>query len=308
METFLKNMRNRDRERRAENERAQREIDRIEKEAAQRHGVHHQAASTWQPNRRDPKKIEQIEQMIALQRNTTGKLPPAGEMPDGWRARLAPNGSFYYVNLHSGQSQWERPSNTAAQQEWQLGYNAEGVPYYYNAVKGITQWERPSEWPGQSFVANEVSISMDAPTSAQMDDPRRDERTGLGQCISVSQNDDAGEKDGETGFGEWETVGESLGDDNVGGMSKGRPEVEKLTLSKRDRPVESSWAIRNVDDVECDSNQRVIAEHAQNTFPIPEEIRLESVTARSDQQVQAATETCFKKRRGTSNKSFRRKG
>ena len=67
-------------------------------------------------------------------------------LSQGWEVRTDPSsGQEYYVNRHTGESQWDPPDGLFAEEEWEERVDpASGSAYYYNNATSETTWHRPS--------------------------------------------------------------------------------------------------------------------------------------------------------------------
>jgi hypothetical protein len=75
---------------------------------------------------------------------------PSGDstsLPEGWSELKTDDGTPYYMNAATGVTQWEAPSgdSTSLPEGWSELKTDDGTPYYMNAATGVTQWEAPEE-------------------------------------------------------------------------------------------------------------------------------------------------------------------
>jgi len=182
VEFFLREMRKRGRERRAEQHELNAELAKIERSAKaafeqQDGGGGARLGTAAAPAAGDrATRLAELEHTIhaakLLQRGDASRA-----LPPGWRMRSNPDGKVYYVNESTGEVTWEKPasealtsqaagatsgdheaacdtnaciasscasSDTPLLEGWQRGYNESGVPYFYNVSLGVTQWEMPT--------------------------------------------------------------------------------------------------------------------------------------------------------------------
>ena len=156
VEYFMRDMRKRGRERRAEEAELSKEMQKIERDALRQHlreDCHPgtkpgSAAGPSQPPPDRAKRIAELEEQIRAARE--GK---AAASKSGWRAVTNPDGKVYYVKPETGEMTWERPeemgpdpasaSASAAAAEWKTMTNPDGKTYYVNSESGEMSWERP---------------------------------------------------------------------------------------------------------------------------------------------------------------------
>lgn len=184
VELFMRDMRKRGRDRRADEKELSREMEKIEREAMKQYmkedargpradaggasGGGPASASATAPSGGGADRALRMAELEAKIKAAKG-LPSgtAGPPPPGWRVQANPDGRFYYVHQSTGETRWDNPSSLStpvdqpaaestagaacshaqvAATGWQCGYSAEGVPYFYHVSCGITQWEAPPEW------------------------------------------------------------------------------------------------------------------------------------------------------------------
>ena len=156
VEYFMRDMRKRGRERRAEEAELSKEMQKIERDALRQHlreDCHPgtkpgSAAGPSQPPPDRAKRIAELEEQIRAARE--GK---AAASKSGWRAVTNPDGKIYYVKPETGEMTWERPeemgpdpasaSAAAAAADWRTMTNPDGKTYYVNSKSGEMSWERP---------------------------------------------------------------------------------------------------------------------------------------------------------------------
>ena len=74
---------------------------------------------------------------------------PAGagsSLPAGWQELHTDDGTPYYMNTASGETQWEAPAGAGSSLPvgWQELYTDDGTVYFFNEASGETQWQRPT--------------------------------------------------------------------------------------------------------------------------------------------------------------------
>lgn len=166
VETFLRDMRKRGRERRIENDATAKELAKIEREAMkqyQREDIMGHAGAGAHPQLSEERaaRLAQLEAtMTKVKQERAAMLETAAYravLPDGWEESFNPDGKRFYIHTRTGQVQWDRPECSAASETegaassaqcvtteaggWQQGWTDQGVAYYYNVSKNITQWE-----------------------------------------------------------------------------------------------------------------------------------------------------------------------
>merc|ERR1711907_604011 len=75
----------------------------------------------------------------------------SGELAKGWEKHFDGEGTPFYVNVETGESQWDAPEiqhyerNMSGElaEGWQKHFDGEGTPYYVNVETGECQWDAP---------------------------------------------------------------------------------------------------------------------------------------------------------------------
>ena len=133
VELFLKDMRKRNRERKIERQDLDRELAKIERDAAKAYqqqdnaGQRPRQAAGPPPDR--AARLAELEAQIAQARHERAfgagsaapgpALPPSAStaLPAGWKAAHNPDGRAFFTNLKTGAIQWERPTAPAEEDE-----------------------------------------------------------------------------------------------------------------------------------------------------------------------------------------------
>jgi len=193
VELFMKDMRTRGRERRAEENEVSKEMEKIEREAMKQYitadggGSHAGAGGAARAapsgggggaaaSADRASRLAELEAKIKAAR----ELPSGavGPPPPGWKVKANPDGRFYYIHEVTGATQWEKPgavssfpdqpaawSGVAAQPQpatggWEQGLSPEGVPYFYHVGRGVTQWDAPPEWAAVHGAQGDVAAGV----------------------------------------------------------------------------------------------------------------------------------------------------
>jgi hypothetical protein len=171
VETFLRDMRKRGRERRIEKSDVEKELAKIEREAMKQHmreDVVGMGARSAGPalSADHAARLAALEEQMAHDK----QLRTAGSTVDseagsellraGWEAGTNPDGKTFYTHLETGAMQWEWPRREGEAAElpsgWEAGTNPDGKTFYTHSETGAVQWERPrrpAASPKASFVA-----------------------------------------------------------------------------------------------------------------------------------------------------------
>jgi WW domain-binding protein 4 len=239
VELFMRDMRQRGRERRADEKDLNREMEKIEQEAMKQYlkedarGPRSDAGSASGSGAaggsasgsgvdRVSRMAELDAKIKAARQLTSGSAGP----PPGWRVQANPDGRFYYVNQSTGETSWENPSHLSASTDqsapepatgvvassaladaggWQCGYSPKGVPYYYHVGRGITQWEAPPEWVAVHGAVGMASGSAGAAAACSSSG-------ASGASVAVEPHNAEGAADGAPAEGTAAVVGTSESD------------------------------------------------------------------------------------------------
>ena len=102
----------------------------------------------------DPKAAAKAAWKAKMAAKKAGAAAPApaaatSSVPAGWEELYTDDGTVYYYNSSTGETQWEMPSGGGGggggvPAGWEELYTDDGTVYYYNSSTGETQWEAPS--------------------------------------------------------------------------------------------------------------------------------------------------------------------
>ncbi len=78
--------------------------------------------------------------------SSTPSASASGTLPAGWEVLYTDDGTAYYYNNSSGETQWEMPTGESSSLPpgWQELHTDDGTAYYMNTATGVTQWEMPT--------------------------------------------------------------------------------------------------------------------------------------------------------------------
>lgn len=75
-----------------------------------------------------------------------GAVPPPSAHPRGWTERKSTgSGERYYVNDHTEETTWEKPTLPAPPSGWAVSADPNGNVYYANVSTGESHWDHPHD-------------------------------------------------------------------------------------------------------------------------------------------------------------------
>ena len=99
------------------------------------------AKEAWKAKMAAKKAGSAADTSVDATQSTTSSLPA------GWQELFTDDGTAYYFNEGTGETQWEAPSGGGGSLPagWQELFTDDGTAYYLNDSSGETQWEKPDQ-------------------------------------------------------------------------------------------------------------------------------------------------------------------